>query len=135
MEKLVPRLYLGVLLGAAALFATLLEPTTSEARDLEYENEEISIYVSPGEPTQIQFPENITGGFKRKLSALNLERRDRDLIVFATEGISEVGEAIIVRLGDGRSYSVRQFRKTCRRHRNPTNVRLDLLVPSAGGRE
>lgn len=103
----------------------ILVPSVALARDLEYDNEEVSIYVTPGEPTQVRFPENIAGGFKKRSSALNLERRDQDLIVFATEGITELGEAIIVRLGDGRSYSVRIRRSTPENGRDDTIRVLD----------
>ncbi len=90
-----------ILLGATCVAGT------ASARDIEYNNNEFSVYVAPGEPTQIEFPDKISGGFRKKLSSLSLDRKDDDLIVFANEGISEEGEAIIVRLDDGRSYSVR----------------------------
>ncbi|MCB0353700.1 MAG: type-F conjugative transfer system secretin TraK [Bdellovibrionales bacterium] len=89
------------------LFAALLLVGNAFARDLDYNDEEISIRVTPGEPTQVQFPGEISGGFRKKLSSLSLERKDEDLIVFSNESITETGEAIIVRLKDGRSYSVR----------------------------
>lgn len=82
------------------------------ARDVDYKNTEVAVYVTPGEPTQIELPGKISGGFKRKLSTLSLDRKDNDLIVFASDGITEQGEAIIVRLDDGRSYSVRIRRST-----------------------
>jgi len=77
------------------------------ARDLDYTSGEIEVRVAPGEPTQVQFPGEIATGFKKKLSALSLDRKGGDLIIFANEGISDSGEAIIVRLDDGRSYSLR----------------------------
>ncbi len=77
------------------------------ARDVEYESGEIEINVTPGEPTQVRFPGNIQGGIKKNLSALHLDKTDQDLVVFASEGITPEGEAVIVRLADGRSYSVR----------------------------
>ncbi|MCB0309844.1 MAG: type-F conjugative transfer system secretin TraK [Bdellovibrionales bacterium] len=92
--------------------AFLLLSDSSYARDVEYSSGEVDVRVSPGEPTQIQMPAQIAGGFKKKLSALSLDRKDSDLIIFANEGISESGEAIIVRLQDGRSYSLRIKRAT-----------------------
>ena len=89
---------------AAVLF---LANNIAHARTLDYDNSEVSVYVNPGEPTQIRFPGVISGGFKKKKSAIALDRKQSDLIVFATEGIAPEGEAIIVRLDDGRSYSVR----------------------------
>jgi hypothetical protein len=81
--------------------------TNCQARDIEYQGSEVTISVTPGEPTQVQFPAEIQGGFKKNLSSLHLDRKDSDLIVFAAEGLSSDGEAIIVRLKDGRSYSLR----------------------------
>ena len=81
--------------------------TSAWARDLQYNNEEVSVYVTPGEPTQIQFPGVISGGFKKKQSAISLDRKNTDLVIFAQDAISENGEAIIVRLDDGRNYSLR----------------------------
>lgn len=92
---------------AIAILLLLALAQNALARDVEYAGGEVDIRVLPGEPTQIQFPGSIAGGFKRKLSTLSLDRKDQDLIIFANEGISDSGEAIIVRLQDGRSYSVR----------------------------
>lgn len=78
-----------------------------EARELEYVNSEVSIYVNPGEPTEVQFPAAIQGGYRKNPSALSLEKKDSQLIIFATEQLPDTGEAIILRLKDGRSYSMR----------------------------
>ncbi len=77
------------------------------ARDIKYKNHEVNIYVTANEPTQVKFPGLIQGGFKKNQSSLHLDRKDEDLIVFASEGLRETGEAIIVRLKDGRSFSIR----------------------------
>lgn len=77
------------------------------ARDVDYNSQEVTIRVNPGEPTQIVFPGRISGGFKRKNSSIALDRKDTDLVVFAQESIPDQGEAIIVRLEDGRSFSLR----------------------------
>lgn len=77
------------------------------ARDIDYNNQEVIIRVNPGEPTQIQFPGQISGGFKRKNASLSIDKKNEDLIVFAQEAIPDQGEAIIVRLEDGRSFSLR----------------------------
>lgn len=79
----------------------------ADARDLEYGGREISVYVKPGEPTQIQFPGVISGGFKKKQSSLNLDRKGTDLVIFGQDTLTEGGEAIIVRLDNGKSYSIR----------------------------
>ncbi|MBN8550714.1 MAG: type-F conjugative transfer system secretin TraK [Deltaproteobacteria bacterium] len=109
---------LGLLLGGLCFGAT------AHARDVDYKNGEVNVYVTPSEPTQIQFPGVISGGFKRKLSTLSLDRKDSDLVIFASEGISDTGEAIIVRLQDGRSYSIRIKRATTANPRDSL-VRLE----------
>lgn len=85
----------------------VLIPAASFARDVEYQNSEVEVRVAPGEPTQIQFPGDVSGGVRKKLSALSLEHKADQLVVFASEAITDQGEGIIVRLKDGRSYSVR----------------------------
>lgn len=100
------RLFLGLCLAA------LLTPWTAAARDVRYENTEIQVYVTPGEPTQILFPGSVAGGVKRKSSALSLAPEKSQLVIFANESITDSGEAIIVRLTDGRSYSVRVSKST-----------------------
>lgn len=77
------------------------------ARDVDYTNSEMAVFVTPGEPTQIQFPGEVAGGVKRKASSLSLQYTKSDLVLFANDAISDQGEAIIVRLKDGRSFSVR----------------------------
>jgi hypothetical protein len=91
-----------LILGSVAFVAT-----SAHARDVDYTNSEVSVFVTPGEPTQVQFPGEVTGGVKRKASALSLQYTKSDLVLFASEGISDQGEAIIVRLKDGRSFSLR----------------------------
>ena len=90
-----------------ALIALAMVPFTAFARDVDYTNEEVSVFVTPGEPTQVQFPGAVGGGVKKKVSALSLQHNDSDLVIFASEALNDNGEAIIVRLKDGRSYSVR----------------------------
>lgn len=92
------------LIAVLAMFAL---PSLGLARDVKYDGGEIDIHVEPKVPTQVTFPGVIAGGFKNKLSAVRLDRQQNDLIIFSTEGISEEGETLIVRLKDGRSYFVR----------------------------
>ncbi|NDC38646.1 MAG: hypothetical protein EBZ48_11420 [Proteobacteria bacterium] len=96
---------LGWALTALSLFAGL--PHAAFARDITYTGEEISINVTPGEPSQVQFPGPVGGGVKRKASSLSLQPNDDTVVIFASEAINEAGEAIVVRLKDGSSYSVR----------------------------
>jgi hypothetical protein len=90
--------------------ACLILSSNGYARDLEYGGREISVYVRPGEPTQVQFPSTISGGFKKKQSSLNLDRKGTDLVIFGQDSLTEGGEAIIVRLDNGKSYSIRVHR-------------------------
>ncbi len=90
-----------------AMIACLYCVQSAQARTVEYQDSEVVVYISPGEPTQIQFTGKIAGGFKRRASALSLDRKDSDLIIFGQDGLPDLGEAIIVRLEDGRSYSLR----------------------------
>lgn len=94
-------------LSLMMLSAAALAPTPASARDVEYNDQELEIFVNPGEPTQIQFPGRISGGFKKKSSAVTIDKKDTDLVVFAQDNLPDAGEVVIVRLEDGRSYSVR----------------------------
>lgn len=110
------RFFRGVLKFAALVIA--ISGVDALARDLDYSNQEVAVYVNPGEPTQLQFPGKIAGGYKKKISALSIERKDDTLIVFANDNIATSGEAIIVRLGDGRSYSLRVARASAENPRD-----------------
>lgn len=89
------------------IVVAFLISSTAYARDVEYKDEEISVRVMPGEPTQMKFPGVISGGFKKKDSTLSLDKKDSDLVIFAQQNLTDQGEVMIVRLQDGRSYSVR----------------------------
>ena len=90
----------------------LLITTNAFSRDVEYKGSELDVYVTPGEPTQVQFPSKVLGGFKKKLSAVSLDKKGYDLVIFATEQITESGESMIIRLDDGRSYTLRVKKAT-----------------------
>lgn len=77
------------------------------ARDVEYDGKEVAVYVTPGEPTQVTFPSEIKGGFKRKHSSLALQRQSNFLVVFAQPEIPYEGEALLVHLDDDSSYALR----------------------------
>jgi len=109
--------YLAKLVSILAIL--LLLPAISQARDVEYRGEEMTVSVTPGEPTQIEFPSEVAGGFRKRLSTLSLDKKDQDLIIFANEALTEEGEAIIVRLEDGRSYSIRVRRASGDAPRDP----------------
>ena len=106
---------IGAKLSALAFLGVIflgINPHNAEAKSVDYEDSEVAVHVTPGEPTQIQFPSPIDGGFMKKSSALSLQPKESDLIVFAKDNISESGEAIIVRLKNGRSYSLRISKAT-----------------------
>lgn len=86
---------------------SFLISSVSFAREIEYLESEVTVYVTPGEPTQIQFVDDIKGGVKPSGSAINVERKGKDLVVFAKEELRTSGEAIIVTLKNDRSYSLR----------------------------
>ncbi len=101
----------------AAAFV-ILSPAVSFARDVDYDKGEIVVRVAPGEPTQLGFPGAISGGFRKKVSSLSLEPKENDLVIFANEALTDAGEGIIVRLKDGRSYSVRVSKATADKPRD-----------------
>ncbi|MCS6893076.1 MAG: type-F conjugative transfer system secretin TraK [Deltaproteobacteria bacterium] len=83
-------------------FATLLS-----SRELEYSSGDLEVFVMPGEATQIQFPDNVAGGYKKQGSVISVDKAGTDLIIFAQDKLPADGEVVLVRLQDGRSYSVR----------------------------
>jgi hypothetical protein len=87
--------------------STALFPSLLFARDVGYEGQEVSVYVDPNEPTQVNFPGEIAGGYMKTDGSVQLERQGSDLILFSKPTLQEEGEAIIVRLKDNRSFSVR----------------------------
>lgn len=87
--------------------AAVVFPVTAYCREVNYQGQEETIYVTPGEPTQIQFPGQVVGGYKRKQSSVSLDRKENYLIVFSGPDLSLDGEAIIVHLDDKRTYALR----------------------------
>jgi hypothetical protein len=85
------------------------------ARDVEYSsgNGEIQVWVNVGEPTEIVFEGgHIKDGFKNSNAGIALDRKDSSLVVFGKENMNEAGEALLVRLEDGRSYPIRVRKAT-----------------------
>ncbi len=131
MRRIYNTIALSTLLSGAVLFS----PAVSSALDVDYDKGEVVVRVTPGEPTQIQFPGAIDGGFMKKASTLSLQPKDNDLVVFAKENINEAGEAIIVRLKDGRSYAVRISRASADKPRNDVVNINDARGSILGGEE
>jgi hypothetical protein len=77
------------------------------ARDVEYSEGEIKVFINPGEPTELRFPGNISVGYKRHGSPLSVDKQGGTLILFAQQKVPSEGEVLLVRLSDERSYSVR----------------------------
>jgi hypothetical protein len=95
---------------ALALTVTLSSFTNAFARDVEYNSGsgEIEVYVNVGEPTELVFEGGkIKDGFKNSNAGIALDKKDSSLVVFGKESMNENGEAILVRLDDGRSYPIR----------------------------
>lgn len=120
--------------AVVGMSGAILSTSNASARDLEYGGREISVYVKPGEPTQLQFPGVIAGGFKKKQSSLNLDRKGTDLVLFGQDTLTEAGEAIIVRLDNGKSYSIRVHRASPDKPRDDM-VRIEdsLTSPQSSG--
>jgi len=115
--------------------AVMLSAGSALARELTYTGNEETIFVKPGEPTQITFPSKIEGGFKRKNSAVNLERQENYLVVFAQPALSLEGEAIIVHLADKRTYSLRITPATGGMAKDGQVTIVDNRVPEASSEE
>ncbi|MEZ4753086.1 MAG: hypothetical protein R3A13_02110 [Bdellovibrionota bacterium] len=111
---------LSLILATATLIAL---PCSSFARDVEYKGGEVSIYLRPGEPTEIQFPEDIQSGYKRKQSALSIDKKGKNLVIFSADSLVEEGEAIIVRLKNERSYSLRILKAD---EQNPRDSQVNI---------
>lgn len=110
--------------------SSLLNPLSAAyARDVEYTTGqgEVEIWVNVGEPTEIIFEGGkIKDGFKNSNAGIALDKKDSSLVVFGKESMNENGEAILVRLDDGRSYPVRI------RRANSDNPRDAQVVVSDG---
>jgi hypothetical protein len=90
-----------------SLLAITTFASVAYARDISYNGSEQTVYVKPGEPTQITFPGKIEGGFKRKNSTIVLDKQDNYLVIFANGQLPLDGESILVHLQDKRTYSIR----------------------------
>lgn len=103
--------------------------TDAFARDVEYTTGqgEVEVWVNVGEPTELIFEGGkIKDGFKNSNAGIALDKKDSSLVVFGKESMNENGEAILVRLDDGRSYPVRI------RRANSDNPRDAQVVISDG---
>ena len=97
----------GVLFTFLAAWLIVGVAVPAWAREVEYRDQEVEVFVLPKEPTKIEFLDKVSSGYKPSRSALSVQRDGTDLIVFAKDHLSELGEAIIVKLDDGRTYSLR----------------------------
>ena len=106
-RKLVSSIWQAGQLFAVLTLAVCVGLSDATAREVEYSGKEVPVYVTPGEPTQVTFPAEIKGGFKRKHSSLALQRQQNFLVVFAQPEIPYEGEALLVHLDDDTSYALR----------------------------
>jgi hypothetical protein len=89
--------------------------TEGQANAIEYvvENEETPIYLRLGEPTLVEFPAAIEGGFRTKHSSYSLERDKNQLVLFLNKTTpNPKGEGILVMLKDGRICALRLLEET-----------------------
>lgn len=100
----------------------LIALTTGFARDIEYSSGEIEIFVRPGEATEVRFPDEVLGGYKKQGSVISVDKVGTNLIIFAQDKLQQNGEVILVRTRDNRSYSLRV--KTA----DDVSVRDDIVV-------
>lgn len=130
MSKLIIRFGLAIVsLGIAGDFA--------HARDVEYSsgNGEIQVWVNVGEPTEIVFEGGrIKDGFKNSNAGLALDRKDSSLVIFGKDNMNENGEALLVRLEDGRSYPMR-IRKATPENPRDAQVIVGDGKKAVGGEE
>lgn len=99
-----------VLSITAAAVCLVARPYSALARDVEYNEKdgEIEVFVNIGEPTEVVFDgAKIKDGFKNSNAGIALDRKESSLVIFGKENMNENGEAILVRLDDGRSYPLR----------------------------
>jgi|YNPMSStandDraft_1061717.scaffolds.fasta_scaffold06378_1 hypothetical protein len=93
------------------IFLTLLFIISSGfallARDIEFTEGEVKVFINPGEPTELRFPGSITVGYKKQGSSLSVDRQGNTLVLFAQSRVQPDGEVLLVRLADERSYSIR----------------------------
>ena len=113
--------------GFALLFvgSVLLSVPAASAREVEYQGQEIEVFVVPKEPSILKFDRTVASGYKPTRSSLSVQREGTDLVLFAKETLGPLGEAIIVRLEDGRSYSIRVRRANEEMPRDPELKVLD----------
>lgn len=120
-------LFLVAVLVTAACGA--LGVQSAAARDIEFRSGDgdIEVWVNPGEPTSIEFPARIKEGFKSSTAGIAIERKNNSLVVFGKENINDKGEALLVKLEDGRSYPIRLYRAS-------TDNPRDALVSIGDGK-
>lgn len=109
----------------------------ASARDVEYStgNGEIQVWVNVGEPTEIVFEGGkIKDGFKNSNAGIALDRKDSSLVIFGKENMNENGEALLVRLEDGRSYPMR-IRKSTPENPRDAQVIVGDGKKAVGGEE
>ncbi len=127
------------LLANTLISFSLLFAVAAQAKDLEYNGEELTIRVNPNEPSEIRFPGNIAGGFVRKNSGITIEKKANSLVLFANDSVSEAGQAMLVRLDDQRSFSLRIRRATQEEPREPiisiSDSRAGAIVSSVDEEE
>ena len=96
-----------VFLALACLSIVGIDLSPAAAREIDYDGGEAKVYVTPGEPTVVSFPHEVDAGYRVKSSAIVVERRGRDLILFAQPELRLEGEVLVIYTKDNRSYILR----------------------------
>ena len=97
MKKLIIALFILFNLVAVNLYA----------RDILYEGSEVQVFVTPGEPTQIDFDAEVQSGFKGSGAGFKVEPNGKSIIIFPQEELSASGGVIIVKLKNDKTYTMR----------------------------
>jgi hypothetical protein len=115
--------------GAGGVEATRPLPSTFSDAEITFGPSDPVINVAIGDPTVIEFEAAVDGGWMRKSSGLSLQPRDNVLAVFPSSKLQPQGEAIAVRLKDGRIYRM-HFAPADASH--PAQGRIKVSSPKAG---
>lgn len=85
-----------IITSAVFLFILLLAPGASFARQVDYLGGEVRVFVTPGEPTVVSFPDELDSGFKSRNADLQILKKRNDLILFAGPALQLEGAVVVV---------------------------------------
>lgn len=85
----------------------------------------VGVRLETGRKTVLSFPVEVVGGFRRSRSNLTLSRRGKDVELAPLDGLTVDGEAVLIKLKDGRWYSVRARRADAQ---HPADISLNAAL-------